>query len=1032
MRNKGFFWFITILLLIVSIYQISFSFVSTSIERKAELEAEESVHALMATVVQGDSAELPNGTWVNFETDNEAFDLAKSAFLNEILKEKNKEKVYLGKTFSEVKEQSVALGLDLEGGMSVTLEISMPDLVKSKALNPRDLHFAKPYDLALEEYNTQGGKFVDIFVRKHTELYPDRGLIREFSTDEVISEVGNRASNNDVAAYLSKLADGALDGVETIMENRINQFGVAQPNITKDVSTNRIYIELPGVKDQATVKQRLQSTANLEFYLTFKSQELGGFLNDLLIESSSLDGQDNSDDLFNDDEEDLFGDDASTDSTSVANEVADSTLVQKEEVTEEEKEEEFQLTSLGQMLQVNLDQQGRFVNSPQLGFAKSQDTAKINVILNDKAEELMMDNIRFVWGAHEEKLGADTKESFYTLYALKIPDDQRARVGGTDIKEARVSIDPNTGERGVSVDMNDVGADEWGRMTTENVGNFIAITMDNKVYSAPVINGPITGGSTLISGNFTLAESQGLTDLLNAGALPAPSNIVDEAVVGPTIGAQNARTGLISFGVALILVLSYMVFYYGKAGFVADTALIINFILLVGFLAAFGAVLTLAGIAGIVLTMGMAIDANVLISERVREEVREGKGMNMAIKDGYKNALPSILDANITTLLVAIVLKIYGTGPIESFATTLIIGIFTSVFTGVVVTRLIFEHQLKKKKTFTFGTKLTQNLFADLNIPFLKNRKKFYLASGAFVVIAIVALSTRGLKPSVEFTGGRTFETVFTEPVGDKIDFIKDLLRDNITENGASAAFDIKVRNSDYRLEIATDYLLGELNSTTQVQTELLDALASAEDELGVATVESSRSISAAVSSELQLASVISVLLSLAIMFIYIFIRFGTWQFGLSAVVGLAHNVIIVLGAFALFHGVMPFNMEVDQAFIAAILTVIAYSVNDTVVVFDRIREYLKKYHKRPVGEIINMSINSTLGRTINTSFSTFLVLLTIFVFDGGAIKGFTFALMIGIVVGTYSTICISSSIMYDLTKKKDAAKLAKVKIEDK
>src|SRR5690554_233836 len=1026
MRNKGFFWFFTILLLVVSLYQISFSFVSSSIEREAEQLATQKAEELRDNVAAGDSALLPNGTYVNFETDNEAFDLAKSAFLNEILQEKNDEKVYLGKTFGEVKDQSVALGLDLEGGMSVTLEISMPDLVRNVALNPRDLHFIKPYEAALLEYNTKGGNFVDIFVAKHGEFYPERRLIREFSTEEVVSKIGNRATNAEVSNYLKGLSDGALDGVETIMENRINQFGVAQPNITKDVSTNRIYIELPGVKDQATVKSRLQSTANLEFYLTYKGQELGGFFNELLVEGGEGDDVD-LDDLFSDDlEEDLFAEE------NEETEAVDSSLVdlEEEDFLLEEEEEQFQLSSFGKMFQINIDAQNRFLNSPQLGFAKPNDTSALNTMLNAKAEELILDNVKFVWGSKAEKI--DVTDTLYvTLYALKIPEDLKARVGGSDIESARVSFDPNIGERGVSVEMNSRGAEEWGKMTSENVGNFIAITMDDKVYSAPIINGPILGGSTLISGNFSIAEAQGLADLLNAGALPAPSNIVDEAVVGPTIGAANARSGLISFAVALVLILCYMVFYYGKAGFIANTALIVNLILLVGFLSAFGAVLTLAGIAGVVLTMGMAIDTNVIIFERAREELRQGKGMKAVIKDGYRNALSAILDANITTLLVAIILKVYGSGPIESFATTLIIGIFTSIFTGIIITRLIFEYSLERKKEFTFSTPSTKNLFANTNIQFIKNRKKFFLLSGAIVLIAVIGLVTRGLKPSVEFTGGRTYETVFTQPVAQKIEDINDLLRSALQEDGREASIEVKVRNSDYRVEIATDYLQSVPNSESTVREELMEALATAESELGVATIENSRSISAAVSEELQLASLISIFLSLGVMFVYIFLRFGTWQFGVGAIVSLAHDVIVVLGIFALGHGILPFNMEVDQAFIAAILTVIGYSMNDTVVVYDRIREYGKIYHRRGVSYIINEAINTTLGRTVNTSASTFLVLLTIFIFDGGAIKGFVFALMIGIIVGTYSTLCIASPIVYSLTRKADE-KREREKIEGK
>lgn len=1025
MRNKGFFWFFTILLVVVSIYQISFSFIGNSIETEAEELAMERVEELKASSGDQD-AKLPNGTFVNFEKNKEAEALAKAAYINEILKERNDEEVFLGNTFKDVKEKSVSLGLDLKGGMSVTLELSMSDLVKNAALNPRDLHFVKPYNAALDAYNSQGGDFIDLFAAKHAEMYPDRKLIREFSTEQVVSEITNKATDEEVKSYLRGLSEGALDGVETVMENRINQFGVAQPNITQDNNLNRLYIELPGVKDQATVRERLQSTANLEFFLAAKGQELGGFFNELLVERTDAVGDDELEDLFDDEETtDSAEVDAAEMATSDSTDTVETSL--EDELTADEDNNPadtagVKLTQFGRIFRVNIDADNRFQNSPQLGFAKASDTATVNEIVNEKARELMMDNVRFVWGANSIKF-QDNDTLYYTLFALQIPQDLKARVGGNDIEDARVSVDPNNGEIGVSVAMSDRGAEEWADMTSENVGNFIAITMDNKVFSAPIINGPITGGETLISGSFTSEEAKALTNLLNAGALPAPCVIVDEAVVGPTIGAENSRNGLLSFAIALALVLVYMIFYYGRAGLVADIALVLNIILIVGFLAAFGAVLTMAGIAGIVLTIGMSVDANVLIYERIREEVAEGKGMKLAIKDGYRNALSSIVDANVTTLLVAIVLKTFGTGPIESFATTLIIGIFTSVFAAVVITRLVFESQISRKKTFAFSTPITKGAFKSLDIQFIKNRKKFYILSGLLVIGGLVVLFSRGLKPSVEFSGGRTFETVFEKPVAGNQEDIKALLRDNLIENEASASVEVKMRNSDYRVEISTDYLQNVPNSQAQVEKDVMSALEKVVDTYGVATIANSRSVSPTISEELKQSSTVSIILSLIIIFVYILIRFGKWQYGFGAIVAMAHDVIIVLGLFALLHGVLPFNMEVDQAFIAAILTVVGYSINDTVVVFDRLREYLNKYRRKDRKEIINSALNSTLSRTINTSLSTFIVLLTIFIFDGGAIKGFIFALMIGIIVGTYSSVCIATPIVSDLVKGGDKAK---------
>ena len=1018
MRNKGFFWFFTILLAIVSLYQLSFSFIGGGIENEAEALATQKVEELKAEAGDND-IKLPNGTYVNFVNDIEAEDLAKAAFINEILKERNSEKVFMGNTFKDVKDKSISLGLDLKGGMSVTLELSMPDLVKNAALNPRDLNFIKPFDKAVEEYNTKGGDFVAIFARTHKELFPDRSLIREFSTQEVVSEITNKASDEEVVKYLYGLSEGALEGVETIMANRINQFGVAQPNITQDLEKNRLYIELPGVKDQATVRNRLQSTANLEFYLAVKGTQLGGFFNELLTETDDEDGS--LADMF--DDEDAADSLVETDTEAIIDttETADTSDLDLDELFDEEEEaeeeKEFKLSEFGRIFRVNIDADNRFSESPQLGFSKAGDTSRVNQLINAHAEKLMLDDVKFVWSAKELKF-TDNDTLYYTLYALRIPEDGKARVGGSDIDKSRISVDPNDGTIGVSVSMNSRGSEEWGDMTAENVGNFIAITMDDKVFSAPIINGPIRGGETLISGGFTTEEAKSLSNLLNAGALPAPCIIVDEAVVGPTIGAENSRSGLISFGIALAIVLLYMIFYYGKAGVVADIALVTNIIFIVGFLGAFGAVLTLAGIAGIVLTIGMSVDANVLIFERIREEVADGKGMKLAVKDGYRKALSSIIDANVTTLLTAIVLKVFGTGPIESFATTLIIGIFTSVFAAVVITRLIFEYQLDKKWKLSFSTKITEGAFKNFNIQFVKNRKKFYLLSGLLVIGGLVMLFTRGLKPSVEFSGGRTYETVFDKQVVDKIEDIDKLLRSSLVdENGVGASVEVKKRNSDFRVEIATDFLQNVPNSEAEVRSNILEALVGAQDEFGVPSIVNSRSVSPTISKELKRSSLIAIILSLIIIFVYILIRFGKWQYGLGALVAMGHDVIIVLGLFALLHGVLPFNMEIDQAFIAAILTVVGYSINDTVVVFDRIREYLVKYRRRNRKDVINDALNSTLSRTINTSMSTFVVLLTIFLFDGGAIKGFIFALMVGVIVGTYSSLCIATPTVVDLVK---------------
>lgn len=1015
MRNKGFFWFFTIVLAVVCIYQLSFTFIANGVESEAEASAEASVEELFATA--NDTLVLPNGTKV-LRKDSEARDLAHSAFVNDILKNKNEEKVFLGSTYKDVKGKSIALGLDLKGGMSVTLQLSMPDLVKNYAVNANAKRFSEPFKRAVDQYNAVGGNFVELFAKEFKADNPDRPLIKEFSTEAVISEIGTKVADEEMVAYLSGLADNALDGVETIMANRINQFGVAQPNITKDVESNRIYIELPGVKDQETVRARIQGSANLEFYHALKGTQVGGIINALATSQDdlleALEQEENDTTAVAEEGSVIDTNSVELDSLGLDDLLGDDT----EDLSTDNEPNEFL-----KYFRINASEQG-FLPSPRLGFSKATDTAKVNEVIASRYEELGIQNVIFAWSNNGEKLFNDNDTLYHTLYALEVPEDGRARVGGADIDEARVGS--NEGRIVILVDMTSEGQEEWKNMTTDfqprgnqaNDFEFVAIAMDGKVFSAPSINSVIEGGSTEISGDFKLDEAQEIVNLLNGGALPAPVVIVEEAVVGPTIGAENAESGLYSFGFALVLVLIYMIFYYGKAGVVADIALVANIIFILGCLASFGAVLTLAGIAGIVLTIGMSVDANVLIFERIREEVADGKGMKLAVKDGYRKALAAILDANITTLLVAFVLKSFGSGPIESFASTLIIGIFTSVFAAVVITRLIFEWQLSKNGELSFSTKLTKGAFKNLNFQFVKNRKKFYLISGLLVVLGLVAIFTRQLKPSVEFSGGRSYEMLFTNEVGSQIDDIeKDLRAVLVSEDGKEASVEVKSRNSDFRLEIATDFLSGVPQSETIVQNKLKEALNG--EKYGDATIENSRSVSAGVSEELKTSSYISIILSLIIIFVYILIRFGRWQYGLGALLAMAHDVIIVLGIFAGLHGLMPFNMEVDQAFIAAILTVVGYSINDTVVVFDRIREYLANFRGTDRKVIINKALNSTLSRTINTSLSTFVVLLTIFIFDSGAIKGFVFALMIGVIVGTYSSICIATPAIVDLVKDK-------------
>ncbi|TNF47501.1 MAG: protein translocase subunit SecD [Bacteroidetes bacterium] len=988
MRNKGFFWFLTILLTVVCIYQLSFTWFSSSVEDKASKEANERVAELKKEAEANDNiGYLPNNTTVDF-SQPEAEELAKAAFVNQILKEKSETKVYpiFGSTFSEVKKRSLAFGLDLVGGMSVTLEISIPELVKSFARNPRDLQFKKPFESAYNIYTSKGGDFITLFREENKKMNNGEPLVRLLSTTE-IEGLGMKSSDDDVEDYLRKIASSSMDGVEQIMNRRINQFGVAQPNIQKDPANNRLYIELPGVQDEATVAAKLQSTANLQFFETYFPTEIANQWQQATMTSRQKE-------------------------------------VKSEDIAPADSTDTLKPASLSALSDLGGSQKGladyvKSAGNYALGFVSPEDKSAVDAILNrSDIMSIFPEDLKFMWSADLENIDTKSKEKAYMLYAIRVPETGKAKVGGKDIKTASTGYDQTNGKITVDLSMTEEGADKWAMMTSDNVDRIVAITMDDVVYSAPRVINAITGGNTQISGSFTIDDAKDLAGLLNGGALPAPCVIKEQTKVGPTIGAENIRAGLISFVIAFIVVFLYMFFYYGKAGIIADIALFANILFIFGSLASFGAVLTLAGIAGIVLTIGMAVDANVLVFERIREEQAAGKDVASAVSEGFSKALSSIIDANVTTLLTAIVLKIFGSGPIESFATTLIIGIFTSVFAALVISRLIMEWMLSKGMNIDFGNKMTQNAFKGFSFDWVGKRKLYYVISGVLVAGGLISLLTKGLNPSVEFSGGRTFGVKFENAAGNELNYLKDQLSTVFVENGKVASIDAKTKSNNYFVEIITNYKLADETAGNEVTEKLKEGLNKAKDKLGAYEIQESRSVSASVSEELISGSMIAIILSLIIIFAYILMRFGKWQYSMGAILAMMHDVILVLSAFAIFHGILPFNMDVDQAFIAAILTVIGYSINDTVIVFDRIRENLNLHKHLSHGEQINNSLNSTLSRTINTSMTTFIVLLIIFILGGAAIKGFIFALMIGVGVGTYSSLCIATPLLIDLSRK--------------
>ena len=976
MRNKGFFWFISVTLIVVCLYQLSFTWVASNVEGAAEIKANQKVKALRLEANKNNGIAFLNNDTINFNNSDGA-ELAKATYLNEILREKGEKEVYpvFGSTFSQVKRRSLAFGLDLVGGMSVTLEISLPDLIKNYAKNPRDLKFRKPFEAAIKENDKD---FLDAFIANYKKMNKGLPLHYVFRGEGI----GIRSTDAQVEDYFRKLIASSMDGVEQIMSRRINQFGVAQPNIQKDGANNRLYIELPGVLDENTVAQKLQSTANLEFFETYSPSQLKSEIEK--ANSISLKT-----------EVEASVDSTATDSLTFESITSDKSVSGKGLVD--------LITPVGDYA---------------IGAVSFNDKAAVESILRrNDVMDAFPPTLKFMWGAEPEQLDQKVKKMVYMLYACKVPESGKAEVNGSHILKASTGFDQRDGKITVDLQMTPDGSDAWGKMTTDNVKRIIAITMDNVVFSAPTVINPITSGNTQISGSFTFEEAEGLAGLLNGGALPAPCIIKESMKVGPTIGKENSEAGLISFAFAFIAVLFYMYFYYGKSGLAANIALTINVVFIFGFLASFGAVLTLAGIAGIVLTIGTAVDANILIFERIREEQYKGMDLAGSVDVGFKKALPSIIDANVTHLLVAIILKVFGTGEIESFATTLIIGIFTSMFSAIIISKLVIYSWMKKGQGISFFTKFSKGLFQNIKFDWIGKRKYFYIFSISVTILGVIGMTTRGLKQSVEFTGGRTCVAKFEKKAD--IEYMRANLSKFLVENGEIASIDLKTKGTDFKVEIITNFKLNDDGASVEVANKIKQGLDACKDKMGKYTIDESRTVSASVSSELWSSSAWAIGLALVAIFAYIFLRFGHWQYSLGAIVGLAHDAFFVISIFSLLHGYLPFSLDVNQAFIAAILTVIGYSMNDTVIVFDRIRENLRNSKEEDHHyDIINKSLNTTLSRTFNTSMILFVVVLIMFIFGGPAIKGFLFALLVGVVIGTYSSLCVATPILIDFSKR--------------
>jgi SecD/SecF fusion protein len=1034
MQNRNIIWTFTILLALACIYQLSFSWVTSNVEAEALEYAQQQKNLLTETdsVMSVGNNEYPVMTAI--QKDEYAAAVAEQRLIN-----KAKQPVYpiLGHTYQYCKDNELAKGLDLEGGMSVTLEVSIPDMVKNLAgRSARKNTFAKPYEAALTEYTSKGNEkdFVTIFAAKFNELSPNENLANLFKFKDEQGNKLDKASNEEVLAILDDKAKSALGKTKTIIENRIGGIGVNQPSIS--ISGNRLYIDLPGVKDKERANKLLQGTARLEFWGTYKNTQLGNqifetvnkVLSDRMypgyrdsVEEAAADTTKNGDTtLLNSDVAEI----TDSNNTDLDSNVFDKNTfdnLNNTDLTADEQQEVFRKTSpLSAYLFPYSNDKNEWIEGSVLGYSKLSDTSKVNSYLNKDYVKAILParDLAFMW---EAKSTANTSdgEPLIMLYLIKKTTNGEPLIDGEEVNYASQQFDPTSQSPMVSLQFKSAGATAWATMTelSAKEQSGIAICLDDKVFSAPVASSKIEGGSTQItggsfSGEDGIQEAKDLANILVAGALPAPARIVDEAIVGSTLGAENVKASLWSFVFALILVLIYMIFYYAKGGIVADLALIANIFFIFGTLASLGAALTLPGIAGIVLTIGMSVDANVLIFERIREELRNGKGNKAALSSGYEKALSAIIDANVTTLLTAIVLAYFGTGAVKGFATTLIIGIFTSLFASLVITRLVFSYMLDAKKEISFSTKLTENIFTKTNWQFIGKRKLFYVVSGLILAGGITSLITKGLDYGVEFTGGQTYKVQFEKEIN-----FEELRKSLAEKNAFGEQPEVKKIDNNFKALITTQYLLEDKSADKldKIQAAFDNGVTSAE--MGKYEIIESRQVAGGISKDFRDSSILAVIFSLLIVFLYIVLRFRKWQFGVGALVAMFHDVLIVLSLFSIFYGILPFSMEIDQAFIAAILTVVGYSINDTVVVFDRIREDLVEHHRDNSSTVINRALNSTLSRTVNTSITTFLVLLVIFLFGGEAIRGMTFALMIGVIVGTYSSLCIATPAVVDLSK---------------
>ncbi|WP_418604307.1 protein translocase subunit SecDF [Hwangdonia sp.] len=994
MQNKGLVKLFALLFGLVSIYQLSFTFKANQIESQAQEIAINKIPDTEEDFREKRSDEEAN--YLESIANDTVYNIGIAKF-----------------TYNDVKQKAMNLGLDLKGGINVILQVSVKDILKGLANNTKDPVFNKALDDATELQKNSQNTYLEDFFIAFDKIKGDTKLASPdiFYTKALDGEINGSMTDSDVKSIIETKIDESIVSAFEVLRKRIDEFGVTSPNIQRLGNSGRILVELPGVKDVERATGLLQSTAQLEFWDAYKGEQFFPFLvqaNEVLKDIVKVDVADEEvepqdEENAEDSQIDALLGEAETDSTAISS-----------------------VNPIFDLIKGQGYQGGPIIASFEL---KDKETV-LNYLNLPQVRALLPAEHRYAKFAFGKP---DKNSELVDLYALVGNRENVPPLSGAVVTDARNQFGP-TGKSEVSMQMNSKGAKVWEEMTGNafNQGSQIAIVLDNIVYSAPgVTTGPIAGGSSSISGDFTLNEAIDLANVLRAGKLPASADIISSEVVGPSLGQEAIDSGTKSFMIALALVLLWMIFYYGKAGGFADIAMVLNILLIFGILSGLGAVLTLPGIAGIVLTIGMSVDANVLIFERIREEIVKGKGQKEAIQDGFSNALSSILDANITTGLTALILFIFGTGPIKGFATTLLIGIGTSLFTAIFITRLLVDWYINKGGKLDFSTALTKNLFRNISIEFLKKRKVAYMVSAVFIVVSLGSLFTNSLDQGVDFVGGRTYQVRFAQDVS------ASEITDVLSQPEIFGSADAKTFGSANQLKITTKYKVNETGSEVdeEIRKALYDGLVpylegiSYEKFLDLNDVNKqvglleSYKVSPTIADDIKQASVWAVLGSLIVVFLYILFRFKKWQYSLGAVAAVFHDVLIVLGVFSLTYKFMPFSMEIDQAFIAAILTVIGYSLNDTVVVFDRIREFFNEHTSWKFDKVVNVSLSSTLSRTLNTSLTTLVVLLSIFIFGGDSIRGFMFALIVGVIVGTYSSLFIATPIMYDSVNKLEGKK---------